>query len=442
MSVKEGATLEVAIDAVDDEGRGRGVVGELDVAVRGALPGDRVTARVDRVFAARGLAQARCLDVVERGPLHVERACPHRAPCPGCPLEGVDEGFARELKRARVVQALVDAGLPETVPLVDDVRPSLAPRQKAKLTAGGAPGALRLGLFVPHSHVLVGAEECPHQHEKISDALDVLLPALDETGLPPATIDPRGIKAVVVRVFREGTGAVVVLGAPISGEHWRTLGACVDGKALAALAVRVDEPSDAGASRNSLVGGDVQRFVGPQKMTPLEGGSPEDVDAFCQSDPLLASWMYARVAELLAPSSDDVVLDLYAGTGGFSRALLERGAKRVTAVERAPASVASLRALAVDVLASSVEDALPALLARGPVAAVVADPPKSGLKDAARGIASLGAGKIALVACDPDAGARDARVLVDAGYRIDAVEPLDLFPATPEVETLVLLSRR
>jgi tRNA/tmRNA/rRNA uracil-C5-methylase (TrmA/RlmC/RlmD family) len=511
-----GALLEVPIDGVDDEGRGRATQGELDLAVRGAFPGDIVRCAVERVFAARGLAQARALSFTTKGALHLGRTCPHPAPCPGCPLEGIDAGFASELKRARVIGALRDMGLGQSpsgdaaASPVDELVPSRGPRQKVKLTVGGRAGALRLGMFVPHSHVLVSADECPHVHPAINDALAVLGEALDDTGLPPATLDARGIKAVVARAFRapagsaqlapwacvrrprepgqlvdgglragglapwacvgrprepgqlvdgEGgersrraadaccdqplragedvvVGAVVVTGAPLAGDAWRTLGACVDGAPLIALAVRVDA-----ATGNSLVGGDVVRFVGPQLLPPLEGGPDASVDAFCQTDADLAVDMSTRAAGFLtdgAPLYASFV-DAYAGAGGFARALLAHAPDaRVTAIERAPAGLRALRSLPVDVVACAVEDALPALQGRA-FDGIVVDPPKSGLRESAAPLAALRARRAVLVACDPDAGARDARAFVDAGYRIVAVAPYDLFPATPEVETVFLL---
>ncbi len=447
--------MDVVVDGVDDEGRGRAVVGGLDVAVRGALPGDRVRAIVERVFAARGLAQARADDFVWRGPLHGERACPHPAPCAGCPLEGADPGFVRALKRQRVVQALEDAGLVERSEGaidVGDVEPARARRQKVKLTAGGAAGRVVLGMYVPHSHDLEDAARCPHQDPRITAALGAVTRALDRAGVAPASTDPRGVKAVIARAFVEGAGVVVVTGAPVDDATWATLAALVapsgsagDGAApggvVLSLALRVDE-----GRGNSIVGGAVERVAGPRALTPLEGGPPASVDAFCQADPALAAHMTARAAAFLtaapAGASEATFADLYAGAGGFARALLAAGAAGVVAVERAPAGVEALRALSsIDVVARSVEDALPALRARGPLAGLVADPPKAGLKDAAAGLAALGARRVVLVACDPDAGARDARAFVDAGYRLLAVEPLDLFPATPEVETLFFLER-
>lgn len=472
--VHEGAIVDVEITGIDDEARGRATLatvnGEHDVAVRGALPGDVVTARVDRVWPARNLSQARAVSFAARSALHVARTCPHDAPCPGCPFEGVDAGFALAFKRARVEQALIDAGLEGSVGLIDDVTPSRAPRQKAKWSVGGYAGALRFGLFVPHSHHLVDTDECPHVAAPVLDAIALLADALDEALVPPATIDARGLKAIVAREFLPPpggysvaqalrVGVVLVMGADVDDRTWRTLTSVVGvtppgdavapwGPVVSSLALRVDD-----SGGNSIVGGRVARTIGPQAMNPIEGGPEATVDAFCQPDAALAVEMYKRAARFLA--GDDVrvgqvsvpatFVDAYAGAGGFARTLVDAavsGAVRVIAIERADEGVRTLRTLDnVEAIASSVEDALPELTARGPFAGVVADPPKSGLRDAARGLASLHARRFVLVACDPDAGARDAKTLVDAGYTLVRVEPIDLFPATAEIETMFFFTR-
>lgn len=430
-----GAVLEVAIDAVDDEGRGRGVHhdvgGDLDVAVRGALPGDVVRCQVERVWSAHGIAQARALSFVHEGPLHVARTCSHARPCAGCPTHGVEPGFALAWKKARVERALDDA---RVAAVVTEVEPARAPRQKVKLVVDSG----RVGLYVPHTHLPADATRCAHQHPALSAALGKLAPVL---------VRMAPVRAVIARAFVEGVGVVVVSEAALHDAHWRALAALVDDATVVSLAVRVQAPE---GSKNSLVGGDTQRALGPQALTPLEGGAPVPVDAFCQPDPELAAHLYRRVAtflvEGLAPAHlrEATFLDLYAGTGGFARALVDTGAGRVIAVERAAASASTLvPGSGIVPLPSSVEDALEQLqgFAQRGLAGMVADPPKRGLGELGPALAALGAPRVALVACDPDAGAKDARAFVDAGYRVLAVEPLDLFAGTIEVETLFLLAR-
>jgi tRNA/tmRNA/rRNA uracil-C5-methylase (TrmA/RlmC/RlmD family) len=168
-----------------------------------------------------------------------------------------------------------------------------------------------------------------------------------------------------------------------------------------------------------------------------------DIDAFCQTDADQAELMYATAAEWLVDvdNCDGVFVDAYAGTGGFSKALLDRGAVHIIAVERAGSSASALAALAVEPMLVPMEEALPLLRQRGRLAGVVVDPPKKGLAELAKPLAWLDVPRVVLVSCDPDAMARDVRVLVDQGFAIVRVQPIDLYGGTPEIEVLTLLQR-
>ncbi len=443
---------QLRIDGVDDEGRGRCVVGGWDVAVRGGFPGDVVAAAiVEVVFAARRLAQVRRLDALQpsSGPLHVERACGHAGPCAACPLHGVDDGFARALKRARVQQAF-DELLP-TLPtpvVVGDVVDGEGLRQKVKLVAGGRAGAIRLGHFVPHSHHVAPAALCGVARDAIVGVVDALEARFDAHGMGPEVI-----KAVLAREFKSGVSVVVVgRGAPpVALSALRPPG-------CSGLAWRRDDARD-DRDGNSLLRGDIVDVDGDALGDPLDGGPRCAVDAFCQADLTGAGHLVELACDFVVGASVNLApapgsplqgrsgpgatfFDLYAGTGAFARALLARGAGHVVAVEVAGVSVEALAAIAnVDAVAGRVEEVIGALRARGQPAGLVVDPPKKGLGDVAAAIAGLGAARIALVSCDVDAGARDARALVDGGYVIERVVPFDLFPGSTEVEVLTLLRR-
>lgn len=438
----------LVVDAVDDEGRGRAVVTTapdttLEVAIRGAMPGDVVDVAVERVFAVRGLAQARRLGTlgVGAGPLHVARRCAHHGPCPACPLHGVDEGFVQSLKRSRVERALLDAGVPRDVVMatLQDTVYGGGTRQKVKLViAAGDDGAsLVFGHYVPHSHVLVEAGGCALADDGMQRAVALLRERLQTAGVPAAVL-----RAVILRRFEEGIAAILVAVGPCPvplASLWPT-------DALLGLGWRVQSAT---GSENAIVGGsvdDVAGVVGVVAGTPLGGGAPVVVDSFCQADSEGAAWLVERAcAHVMAGMGPgDVVLDLYAGAGAFARGLLAHGARQVVAVESFPASVEALGRLSplVRAVGGRVEDVIDGVL-DGVVRAAVVDPPRKGLGPVAL---RLGRGtslaRLALVSCDVDAGAKDAKALMDAGFVVDAVIPVDLFRGSAEVEVLTLLSRR
>jgi 23S rRNA (uracil1939-C5)-methyltransferase len=148
------------------------------------------------------------------------------------------------------------------------------------------------------------------------------------------------------------------------------------------------------------------------------------------------------VIDALPPAGE--VLDLYAGVGLFSVALAGTGRMPIVAVEGDRISGADLLlnvgpfAAAVKVVPSSVEDYLGRR--RGPSPrAIVVDPPRTGIsKEAMKTVARQGAERVVYVSCDPATMARDARRLLDAGYRMVSIRAFDLFPNTPHVETLAV----
>ena len=115
-----GTRFEIQVDAMDEEGRGRALypgleTEEVDVAIRGAFPGDGVAAVVEKIFAQRRLVVARTQEVIDVGPCREKSQCAPASPCAACPLETAQTPFALELKRGRVQKALERAELQATV---------------------------------------------------------------------------------------------------------------------------------------------------------------------------------------------------------------------------------------------------------------------------------------------------------------------------------------
>jgi tRNA/tmRNA/rRNA uracil-C5-methylase (TrmA/RlmC/RlmD family) len=147
-----------------------------------------------------------------------------------------------------------------------------------------------------------------------------------------------------------------------------------------------------------------------------------------------------------AVPDDEEVLELYAGVGLFSIPLAATRHGQVTAVEGDRTSGADLQHNAREFSAlhpiiANVEDYL-VRLSQSPFATILADPPRTGIsKSALAAIVGCQSPRIAYVSCDPPTLARDARRLLDAGYRLESIRGFDLFPNTPHVETLTVFLR-
>jgi 23S rRNA (uracil1939-C5)-methyltransferase len=171
--------------------------------------------------------------------------------------------------------------------------------------------------------------------------------------------------------------------------------------------------------------------------------SPE---SFFQANRYLLTCLVTSVLD--AVPADGAVLDLYAGVGLFSVALAAIGRQGITAVEGDRVSGADLRRNAaaypnaIHFVIGRVEEHLARRPAPGP-GTIIVDPPRTGIsRDAMDAIVRHRAPRVVYVSCDPPTLARDARRLLDAGYRITSLRGFDLFPNTPHVEVVGVFERR
>ena len=417
-----GSQLTVTINSMDDEGRGRGIVTYADlkfnVAVRGAFTGDVVRVLIERAFPKHQLLVCRALEHTTQGPHHVERTCPHTGPCPACPLHGADISLSLKLKRERITEALKKAELEFAVDDVLNHPKEFGYRQKVKLMVGYDEKGKDtvVGTYIPYSHRLRPAYACPYVGSPLNDALSHIVPL----------VDAAYVKAIIARDTSNGIAVILVCHSPIPESQFDLFKALVDNKILISIAERIGEKNS-----NSILGG-----VAGQQY----GHSDVDPDGFCQPDPTQAQIMYDIVAKYLTQeNTDEYIIDAYAGVGGFSQSLLKHGAKHVIAIEQSPSSQAELKQLNIDVHTCAMCGAIPAL-SKLKINGLVVDPPKKGLMNDAEPIAKLGAKRVVLVSCDPNAMVKDLSIFLANKYKVERILPIDLFGGTPAVETLVFLT--
>jgi 23S rRNA (uracil1939-C5)-methyltransferase len=256
--------------------------------------------------------------------------------------------------------------------------------------------------------------------------------------------------------YREGTHQLCEAAATrqLLPETLTAVHAAIGEAAAAGGDVRAAEVTEnvAGDQRGillELLGGGYLASGDPSVADPLhvltegrvaEGEVRRRPASFFQGNRFLLPRLVTTV--LGAVPAEGGVLDLYAGVGLFAVALAGAGHLAITAVEGDRAAGADLEANAeafggaLAVALGPVEEHL-ARRSGPPAATIVVDPPRTGISKAAmEAIAKHGARRIVYVSCDPATLARDARRLLDAGYRLLSLEGFDLFPNTPHVETV------
>ncbi|MBI3262022.1 MAG: class I SAM-dependent RNA methyltransferase [Acidobacteria bacterium] len=414
------------------------------VLVAGAIPGERVRARVIEV--ARGVAYAAAVDVIEA---HPARRMPLDAetwldgPCGGNVYHHIDYGHQLSLKKAVVIDAFSRIGRldPSTVaePLAMVASPERGYRMRARLHLRRG----RIGFFCEGTHRLCDPAST-------GQLLPVSLEVITRVAVAIGQAEGRDGHQPGGRARSQPLEGEIELTENVEASE-RVLHFSLDRKlSLAELRAmtRVEGLTGFTTSVAGVHGAGVV-IADPHvrdELRVIVGRTIQlrrHVRSFFQGNRFLLNRL---VAEVLARVPDGPVIDLYAGVGVFGVALAASGRTPVIAVEVDAFSVQDLKQNAAGVsgfqiVTGTVEDYLqsPPELASP---TVVVDPPRTGLSKAvAAGLVGLEPRRIVYVSCDVATVARDARILTEAGYQLKELMGFDLFPNTAHVETVMVMDR-
>ncbi|MBI2683971.1 MAG: 23S rRNA (uracil(1939)-C(5))-methyltransferase RlmD, partial [Actinobacteria bacterium] len=446
---------EITVDVHDLAFGGRGVArhDRLVVFVPDTAPGDRVAVRVRR--ARRRWAEADLVDVIRAGPDRVAPPCPYVPDCGGCRLQHVSADAVRAAKRDQVREHLARIGHLHDVDVreVDEAAEPFRYRNKMEYSAAPANGnGVTLGFHRRGRwDEVVDVRDCLLASESANAVRESVRHWAESTGIAP--YDQRAqrgdLRHVIIREAA-ATGDVLVTVVTATGGD-AIVGGLVD-------ALRAAHPSvvgilhsvnpglaeaTQGLDTRTLWGRDwIVEHVGGVRLK-LSGGS------FFQTNSRMAETLYRRVVEAAALTGEEVVYDLYAGAASIGLVLAPH-ARAVVSIEIVAAAIddaiQNARANGIANHTALVGDVGVVLRERRgelPVPDVaVVDPPRAGLSGrAVRRILELAPRVLVYVSCQPATFADNARRFVEGGYRLEYVQPVDMFPQTPHIEAVARFVR-
>jgi 23S rRNA (uracil1939-C5)-methyltransferase len=434
---RQGQELELEIDSLAQGGRGVGRVNGYVVFVSGALPGDRVRARLQK--AKRAYAEAKSLELLRPSSERVADRCVHEfEPCPGAPWQGLP--YERQLaeKQAQVADALERLGNLEGFEL-ESIEPAVEQwryRNKLEYSFGERDGQLALGFHRRGSwHEVVDVEDCLLASERNNEARNQVRDWAQAEGL--GAYDRRARDGVLRNlVVREGrrTGQIQTR--------------------LVTSAAEIPRPP---VDLHTVIEGSGSGTDGPTGALGAEYLDEElcglrlqvSAAAFLQTNTEMAERLYAIAADVAGLGGTELLFDLYCGIGTIGLSLASRAAE-VWGLESVPEAVDDAEenakrngiANARFVCADARLGIRPLLERAGQPDVVIVDPPRAGLsKKVVRRVLECEAPRVVYVSCNPTTLAPNAAQLVEAGYTLRRVKPVDMFPQTPHVECVGLLER-
>ncbi len=442
---ERGAEVELTIDslAFGGEGVARLQDGGYVVFVSGGVPGDRVRAVITK--RKRSYAHARMLELLEPGPDRVPALAAH----PGAPWQVIPYERQLEIKHAQVAEALRRLGRLDGFELQDIVAAGEQWRYRNKLEYSfgeDAEGRLVCGFHAPgRFDEIVAMEDCLLASDRSNALRREVLQWCREQGL--RAWDRRSgdglLRNLVVREGRRTGEFQVRLVTSATDLDAEPLARRLDVDSL--LVTRMTRVGE------TTSGGDTEIVDGApdfaERLCDLD--LRISAEAFFQTNTEMAEVLYGVVGEFADLHGWERVYDLYCGIGTIGLTLARR-AGELWGLEIVPEAIADAIANArrneisgAHFFAGDARLALGELRARaGRPDVLVVDPPRAGLSaKIVRRVIEAAPSRIVYVSCNPTTLAPNAAQLVEAGWRLTAVRPVDMFPQTPHIECVAVLDR-
>jgi len=418
-------TLEVDVVSLGAQGDGVANWAGKSLFIPGVLPGERVRVKTG---AKRGDGVcAEVLEILQPSPERTPALCPHFGRCGGCQLQHLSAAAYVAWKRERVAKALAQRGF-DDVTVLDPVLVGPDQRRRVTFTAEKLGRKVRFGFNAHASHDIETVDECPLLVAGLNAVIAPLKVLL-------AAVLGDGVRARVSATWCEnGTDILIDGGAAPELEAREAIAALVAG----GQAVRVAW-TEKGYAPEPIAQAEIPvvNISGVLVELPMGGFLQASVEG-----------EHAIAVQVLAGVGDaGRIADLYCGMGSFTLPMARKAIVRAVDMIEAPVRALERAAGRADLggrVVAEVRD-----LDRQPLEikeldkfdAVVFDPPRVGAAAQVALIAASNVARVVAVSCNPATFARDARILVDGGYRLIDVLPVDQFTFSPHVELVARFER-
>ncbi|MFC1673008.1 class I SAM-dependent RNA methyltransferase [Pseudomonadota bacterium] len=419
------STVEVTVDRLGAQGDGVADWNGQALYIPGVLPGETVRALTGQK-RGDGLA-AELLDVLEASPQRIDPICPHYATCGGCAMQHMDTQAYSDWKRGKVARALAQRGFDDAEVLAP-VLVGPGTRRRVTFSAQRRGKRAHLGFNARASHDLVAVDACPLVTDDINAAIaplrDVLAQVLDDNARARVAMTScaNGLDVLIEGGDAPGLPAREALATFVSDKH------------AARVAWKEEkyapEPvAQTAAPMIDLSGMQVELPMGAFLQASVEGEHAiRDQVLVGVGDAKTIADLYCGLGSFTVPLARKAIVHAYDLTEAPVRAL-SRAAGRSELGGRVKAEVRDLDRQAFDAQELSNFDA------------VVFDPPRAGAAEQVTYLADADVERVVAVSCNPATFARDARTLVDGGFRLVDVLPIDQFTFSGHVELVARFTR-
>ena len=443
--------IELKVTGLGSSGEGVGKFEGFAIFAKGALTGEVVKVQLTQVKKTYALGKV--VEILKASQERVKPICPIYEACGGCQLQHLSYAGQLREKQQQVKDALTRIGHltnTEVLPTLGADNP-LYYRNKMQFPVSELKGRLEIGCFAEATHRVVDVDNCYIQKEKNNAIIPVVREWMKKYKISAYDEDKqKGIVRHVMGRVGVHTGEVMVVlvtatnDVPHIKELVKMLKAEVPG--VKSVVQNINK-----RHTNVILGEKTRLVAGKETIKDKVGTLKFNISSqsFFQVNSEQAEKLYNKAMEYAALTGEETVVDVYCGTGTITL-FLAKHARQVYGIEIIPSAIEDAKKNAQDnhcgnanFILGDAAQKMPELVARGVKPDVVLlDPPRAGCEE--RVLASIVAVKpkrIVYVSCNPASLARDAAYLNKHGYAVLKAQPVDMFPQSHHVETVVLMSR-
>lgn len=450
VTLKKNDKVELYIDAVTSEGSGIGRYNGFAVFVRGTVPGDKIIAHI--IKSSKNYAIGIIEEILEPSAQRIESDCPVSEKCGGCSFRNMTYDEELKYKLLRVQDALnrighIDFNV-ERIVGADEINHY---RNKAQYPVYIENGNLAAGFYAYKSHRIIPCSYCLLQPAEFEKGIEAFGKWVKRNHI--TSFDEKTGKGLLRHIyFRKafGTGEImactVVNGNDIPDKDYLVSELRNAFENLKSVVVNINKEKT-----NVILGDKTKTIWGSDKITDILLGkkfviSPQ---SFYQVNHNQCEKLYSIVAEYADLQGSETVVDMYCGAGTIGLTLADK-CKHLVGIEIVPSAIENAKENAelngidnADFICADAFDGANQIEKMGLMPdLVIVDPPRKGCqKELFDVIENMGAERIIYVSCDSATLARDLAVLNEKGYALKNITAVDMFPRTPHVECLVMLTK-
>ena len=450
--LKLGDLITLDVEDVNNLGCGVARHGSLVVFVKGGVSGDKVSATVIKI--TKSFAVAKLEKIISPSPYRedADSACTEKLSCGGCVFRGIKYSHELEKKREYVRSAFTKAGIPDAEILdVVSTDKVYRYRNKAQYPVSKTKAGVCAGFYAAKTHNVIPINDCKIQNEAFAPVVDFVCKFADRNGI--SVYDEKSGKGLLRHVYLRSADVTgeLMLCLVISGDKMP----CEDDfvsevkeRFPQIISIMINKNAE---NTNVVLGEKYRCIYGKPYIEDVLCGLRFKIapEAFYQVNRDGAELLYSKAAELAECGGEDII-DLYCGTGTIGLSMANK-ASRLLGIDIVEKSIECARENAA---ANNVENAFFVATDAGKsenirkaaenhgfslsASTVIMDPPRKGSTPELLGfLAAEKVKKIVYISCNPDTLARDAATLLSLGYTMSEVTPVNMFPRTGHVESVV-----